>query len=205
MRIRINVRMYVCMWMRLIWSWSRPSINLVYFSHPEHILSLRHIQTHTYIHTYIQIICDGSLAVFFSHPEHNFDFVVQLFTTSALVAESAGASQQSTAVVRSLAILRLIRACKYFFLRPLWLMLIKMVQSGVQVCACVCVCVCVCDVYVYVSLAILRLNRACKYFFLRPLWLMLIKMVQSGVQICVCVCVCICVCERMCICMCMYI
>ncbi len=93
---------------------------------------------YAHTHTYVQIICDGSLAKFFSHPEHNFDFVVQLFTTSALVAESAGASQQSTAVVRSLAILRLIRACKYFFLRPLWLMLIKMVQSAVQVRVCVC-------------------------------------------------------------------
>jgi hypothetical protein len=75
-----------------------------------------------------QVGCDGSLAKYFNHPEHNFDFLVQLSTTSALIAQSAGASPDNTSVLRSLAIMRLFRACKFFFLRPLWLMLIKMVD-----------------------------------------------------------------------------
>jgi hypothetical protein len=79
-------------------------------------------------------MCDGSLRGYFRHPEHNFDFIVQLFTTSALIAESVGAPPEDTAVLRSLAILRLIRGCKYFFMRPIWLMLIRTVKSLNQVC-----------------------------------------------------------------------
>lgn len=80
-----------------------------------------------------QVGCDGSLAKFFSHPEHNFDFLVQLFTTSALIAQAAGAPREYTSVLRSIAILRVIRASKYFFLRPIWLMLIKMTESAQEV------------------------------------------------------------------------
>lgn len=78
----------------------------------------------------VQVACDGSLAVYFKKPEHNFDFLVQLFTTSALIAQSAGANPDNTALLRSLAIMRLFRACKYFFLRPLWLILIKTAETA---------------------------------------------------------------------------
>lgn len=81
----------------------------------------------------IQILCDGSLSKYFERGEHVFDFITVAPTVVKLVTQLAGADEDSKVVgfLSALGIVRLLRACKYFFLRPLWLMLIKAASSWV--------------------------------------------------------------------------
>ena len=81
----------------------------------------------------IQIMCDGSLYEYFKSGEHVFDFLVATPTTAALVAELVEANKDQTALLRGMAILRALRGSKYFFFRPIWLILIKAARSIVAV------------------------------------------------------------------------
>ena len=78
----------------------------------------------------LQVLCDGSFAKYFSDGKHIYDFVVIIPTTFAMVAEGFGAKRKQTAVLRALGILRLMRGCEFFWLRPIWLMLLEAVRSA---------------------------------------------------------------------------
>ena len=75
----------------------------------------------------IQMICDGSVSEHFRSGENIFNFLVNIFTTLSALLPIMGVDPVLGVVpfFRSLAILRLLRGCKYFFLKPIWLMLIK--------------------------------------------------------------------------------
>ena len=78
----------------------------------------------------LQVLCEGSFGKYFSDGKHIYDFVVNVPTTFAIVGQAFGASRDSTAVLRSMGILRIMRGCEFFFLRPIWLMLLEAVRSA---------------------------------------------------------------------------
>ena len=81
----------------------------------------------------IQIICDGSLAHHFEKGENIFKFMVNFLTTTGLALDLLGVSRQAVAALRGTAIFRLLSICKYGFLEPIWLMLIKAADALVPV------------------------------------------------------------------------
>ena len=72
-----------------------------------------------------QIMCDGSLGQHFESGENIFNGIVTFFTTMGLVLNMFGLDQNTIAVFRGMAILRLLRSCKFWVLKPIWLMLVK--------------------------------------------------------------------------------
>ena len=64
-----------------------------------------------------QIICDGSLGQHFKSGENIFNCWVTFLTTLGLVLRLLGLSPDATAVLRGAAIFRLLRMCKFSFLK----------------------------------------------------------------------------------------
>ena len=81
----------------------------------------------------LQLVCDGSFGKYFASGKHIYDFVVNVPTTFAIVVEAFGGSRKSTTVLRSMGILRILRGCEFFFLRPIWLMLLEAARSATLV------------------------------------------------------------------------
>ena len=78
----------------------------------------------------LQVLCDGSLAKYFESGEHVFEFLVQIPSMAKVVAILVGsADNDAVTLLRSLGILRLLRASKYFMFRPIWLMLVRAAES----------------------------------------------------------------------------
>lgn len=77
-----------------------------------------------------QVISDGSFGKHFSQGKHIYDFMCLVPTTLALVADDFGATPQTTSFLRSMGILRLLRGCEHYWLRPIWLMLIEITRSA---------------------------------------------------------------------------
>lgn len=84
---------------------------------------------------FAQIIADGSLPQHFESGENLFNFLVNIFTSLSVILPLMGVNplQGTVPFLRSMAILRLLRGCKYFFLQPIWLMLIKFTGSLIPI------------------------------------------------------------------------
>ena len=81
----------------------------------------------------IQIVCDGSVSNHFKDGENVFKFLVTFLTTTGLALSMLGVGKDGIAALRGAAILRLLSICKYGFLEPIWLMLIKATGSLIPV------------------------------------------------------------------------
>ena len=83
----------------------------------------------------VQMICDGSVSQHFRTGENIFNFLVNIFTTLSALLPIMGVDPLFGVVpfLRSMAILRLLRVCKYFFLKPIWLMLIKFCAALISI------------------------------------------------------------------------
>ena len=80
-----------------------------------------------------QIICDGSISRHFKSGENVFNFIVNIFTSLSVILPPLGIPATNVAFIKGLAILRLLRATKYFFLKPIWLMFVKTTGSVIPV------------------------------------------------------------------------
>lgn len=76
-----------------------------------------------------QIMCDGSLGVHLASGENIFNVIVTFLTTMGLVLSLFGLDQNTISVFKGMAILRLLRSCKFWVLKPIWLMLAKAAGS----------------------------------------------------------------------------
>lgn len=81
----------------------------------------------------LQLVCDGSFGKYFASGKHIYDFTVNVPTTFAIIVEAFGGSRKSTTVLRSMGIFRILRGCEFFFLRPIWLMLLEAARSATLV------------------------------------------------------------------------
>ena len=81
----------------------------------------------------LQVLCDGSVARHFESGENIFNALVTFVTTLGLILPLLGLPIQTVETFRGFAIFRLLRMCKYFFLKPIWLMLIKAAGALVSV------------------------------------------------------------------------
>jgi len=77
----------------------------------------------------VQIVCDGSVAKHMESGENVFNFIVTVMTTTALLLSALGLSEKAVKIFTAFSIFRALRMCKYFFLKPIWLMLVKSTGS----------------------------------------------------------------------------
>ena len=70
-------------------------------------------------------ICEGSIANYFKSGENTFNCIITFLTTLALAFSLLGLDKENVAVLTGFTIFRVLRMCKYFFLKPIWLMFIK--------------------------------------------------------------------------------
>jgi hypothetical protein len=82
-----------------------------------------------FIELIIQIMCDGSFYKYVKQGQHVFDLLCAIPTSLAFMAQVCGATTENTSTLRKLAILRIMRACKYGFLKPLGRMLATTASS----------------------------------------------------------------------------
>jgi len=82
---------------------------------------------------FLQILCDGSVARHFESGENIFNAMVTFLTTNGLILPLLGLPIETVEAFRGFAIFRLLRICKHFFLKPIWLMLIKAAGALVSV------------------------------------------------------------------------
>ena len=73
------------------------------------------------------------MARHFESGENIFNALVTFVTTLGLILPLLGLPIQTVETFRGFAIFRLLRMCKYFFLKPIWLMLIKAAGALVSV------------------------------------------------------------------------
>ena len=73
----------------------------------------------------VQVMCDGSLSQHFQSGENIFNFFTNLVTTLAVILPWLGVPVMMVTFLRSFAIVKLLRSCKFGPLMPIWLMLVK--------------------------------------------------------------------------------
>jgi hypothetical protein len=81
----------------------------------------------------VQIVCDGSVAKHMESGENVFNFIVTVMTTMALLLSALGLSDKAVKIFTAFSVFRALRMCKYFFLKPIWLMLVKSAGSLIPV------------------------------------------------------------------------